>query len=256
MVDFINEVEEELRKDDYNKLLKRYGPLIAAVIAAIVLGTAFLEWREYDADRQARATSASYTEAGRLASAGEADKAVAQYIALAEAAPQGYAGLSLMRAAVTKQESGDRANAVTLYDRAAEKFDAPRHKQLAQLKAAYILAGDGAYQDVMSRAEPLAAEGAPYEFLARELMGFAAQKAGNDAIAREQFGYLVNIPGVPATVKQRAEQSLSLMGAAKTLTSQTGPQEGNDIQAPEPITPEDSAPDSQELDSQEGAPNE
>ena len=39
MVDFINEVEEELRKDDYNRLLKKYGPLIGAVLSLIVAGT-------------------------------------------------------------------------------------------------------------------------------------------------------------------------------------------------------------------------
>jgi len=34
VVDFINEVEEELRKDEYNRLLRRYGPYILAVIVA------------------------------------------------------------------------------------------------------------------------------------------------------------------------------------------------------------------------------
>ena len=47
MVDFINEVEEELRKDEYNRLLRRYGPYILAVIVAIVAGTGFLEYQKY-----------------------------------------------------------------------------------------------------------------------------------------------------------------------------------------------------------------
>lgn len=211
MVDFINEVEEELRKDDYNKLLKRYGPYIAAVIFAIVAGTAFMEWRQYSTDRAARATAASYNEAISAAQKGETDKAVAQLTELADVAPSGYAGLSLMQAAIAKQDVGDRAGAVQLYDRAAEAFEQTRHKQLAQLKAAYILAGDGAYTDVIARVSPLAAKDAPYEFLARELLGVAAAQTGDDTLARQQFGYLESIPGVPPTIKERAKQSLSLM---------------------------------------------
>ena len=69
----------------------------------------------------------------------------------------------------------------------------------------------------MSRVGPLIEKGAPYEFLARELMGFAALQAGNDKMAREHYGYLESIPGVPSTIKERAEQALSLMSTQTAL---------------------------------------
>ena len=225
MVDFINEVEEELRKDDYNALLKKYGPLIAGVIVLIIAGTGFLEWRKSADDRAARATSASFVRAMETASKGDNEAAVSQLLELSEVAPEGYAGLSLMQAAAIKLEQGQRAEAVRLFDEAAQVFSRPRHAQLAQLKAAYILAGNGAYDDVQSRLGPLIAKDAPYEFLARELLGFAAQQSGDEAGAREQFAYLDTIPGVPATIKERASQSLSLMRAAAAL------------KAPKPVTP-------------------
>jgi len=56
-----------------------------------------------------------------------------------------------------------------LLDQAATTFETQRHKQLAQIKAAYILANDGAYSDVINRIGPLMEKDAPYEFLAREL---------------------------------------------------------------------------------------
>ena len=59
---------------------------------------------------------------------------------------------------------------------------------------------------------PLAETEAPYEFLARELLGYAHAESGDQVSAREQFAYLTSIPGVPATVKQRAEQSMALIG--------------------------------------------
>ena len=217
MVDFINEVEEELRKDEYNRLLKRYGPLIVAIIVAIVAGAGFLEFRKYTKDKAARATSASYVTASNKASEGQADVALQEFLEIADKAPAGYSGLSLVRAATLKLEAGERNEAVKLLDKAATTFEAPRHIQLAQIKAAYILAGEGAYSDVLSRASSLSAKDAPYEFLARELTGFAALQSGDRATAREQYGYLESIPGVPATIKERAKQALSLMRTSEAI---------------------------------------
>ncbi len=219
MVDFINEVEEELRKDDYNALLKKYGPLIAGVIALIIAGTGFLEWRKSADDRAARATSASFTQALKTAEDGDKATAVAQFVELSTVAPEGYAGLSLMQAAALKLEAGERGEAVRFYDEAAQVFTRPRHAHLAKLKAAYILAGNGAYEDVRARLAPLIAKDAPYEFLARELSGFAAQQLGDDAAARSEYGYLETIPGVPPSIKERAKQSLSLMRVNAALTA-------------------------------------
>jgi len=229
VVDFINEVEEELRKDDYNRLLKKYGPIIGVILFLIVAGAAFLEWQEYAQDKSAQKVAAVYTAADTTLEAGDLNDATQQFVALGETGPEGYAGLSLMRAAAIRHEQGDLAGAVLYFDQAAAKFSNPRHKQLAQLKSAYLLADQGAYSDVVTRMTPLIEEDAPYEFLARELLGFAQQQAGNEAAAREQFAYLTAIPGVPQTVKQRAEQSMALMNAKSA------------INAPEPVlnTPTD-----------------
>ncbi|WP_371397086.1 tetratricopeptide repeat protein [Fretibacter rubidus] len=211
MVDFINEVEEELRKDEYNRLLKKFGPLIVAVIVAIIAATGYMEWQKSSADRMARAVSVAYVQAGEKANAGNTQGAIVDFIAISEKSPAGYAGLSLMRAAALELEAGNRDRAVSLFDQAASVFEKPRHKQLAQLKAGYILAGDGRYDDVRSRMAPLAAQDQPYEDLARELLGFAAMRSGDMGAAREQFSYLDSIPGVLDTVQARASQYLSLM---------------------------------------------
>jgi len=60
-------------------------------------------------------------------------------------------------------------------------------------------------------------------------VGFAGLKSGDEALAREQFAYLESIPGVPATIKERAKQNLSLMRTASAAAT---------IQAPEPAAPD------------------
>jgi hypothetical protein len=224
VVDFINEVEEELRKDDYNKLLKKYGPLIAAIIVIIIAGTAYLEWQKSRADRTARAASASYVSAADLARDGKTDQAIKSFLALSEKAPSGYSGLSLMRAAGIEMDQGNTAKAVELYDQASKVFKIPRHSDLAELKAAYILADEGAYSEVQARIDPLAAKDAPYEFLARELAGFVAYQTGDMNTARQEFTYLKAIPGVPSSIANRAEQFLTLVPVAKpseAITAET-----------------------------------
>jgi len=211
VVDFINEVEEELRKDEYNVLLRRYGPYLLGVVIAIVAATGFLEWRKGVKDRAARATSAAFVQANDLAAAGDTEMAARQFLAIADKAPEGYAGISVLRAAAIELDAGNTSKAVALFDRAASIFTSGRHKQLAQLKAAYILANEGQYADVSNRIETLAAKDAPYEFLARELKGFVAMKSGDLGIARQEYSYLSTVPGVPETIQQRADQSLSLM---------------------------------------------
>ena len=93
------------------------------------------------------------------------------------------------------------------------RFSLPRHSQLAEIKAAYILASEGQHSDVINRLGPLAQKDAPYEFLARELLGLSALASGDKNVAREQFSYLEFIPGVPPNIRDRAKQSLSLMKA-------------------------------------------
>jgi len=127
--------------------------------------------------KKAQAVSAVYTAADTKLDNGQEDDAVTAFVDLGKTGPDGYAGLALMRAAAILQDQGDIQGAVRYFDQAAEKFTIIRHKQLAQLKAAYLLADEGAYADVIARLGPLSETDAPYEFLSRELLGYAHDKS-------------------------------------------------------------------------------
>lgn len=214
MVDFISEVEEELRKDDYNKFLRKFGPLILGLLVAIVAAVGYVEWQKLQTDRTARAAALSYLEAAELAQDGQPDQARLAFLALADVAPDGYAGLSLMRAAIIAGDQGNAAEAIRLYDAAANRFELDRHSQLASLKAAYIVANNGSWSDVEQRVGRLAEQDAPYEYLARELMATALLNQNQTDRARAEFAYLDSVPGVPQTVARRAQQALVLINAA------------------------------------------
>ena len=222
MVDFISEVQEELRKDDYNRWLRRYGPYLVGLVVAVLAITAWLEWSEAREAASAREVSLAYTTASELA---ETDPAAAQaaFRELADRAPEGYAGLALMRAAALAVEAGEADTAVRDLDRAGATFALPRHAHLARLKAAYILAAEGRDAEAEARLASLAEKGAPYEFLARELGAYAALSQGDTARAREGFNYLATIPGVTPGVAARSEQTLSLLRAGETVEMPADP---------------------------------
>ena len=244
MVDFINEVEEELRKDQYNELLRKWGPYLAAGAIALVLGTAAFEYMGSKNDRVAKSSSISYFEAYDKFDAGDIDAAKNDFVAISDASRPGYAGLSLMQAAAIELDKGNTAEAVRLLDQSAEKFSHPRHAHLAKLKAAYILMDQGQYDDVSARIAPLTESGAPYEHLAQELAGFVALEQGDIRTARSKFALLARGVDVAPGVQNRADQMLAITPSLRSEPSETEPDtelpatDGEDIQAPEPASPD------------------
>lgn len=220
MVDFISEVQEELRKDDYNTWLRRYGPYVVGVVVAVLLVAGYLEWQKASVAAKAREVSVAYTTA---ADAEATDPAAAReaFLALADTAPEGYAGLALLRSANIAMEAGDVDGAVRDLDRASEVFELARHSHLARLKAAYLLAAEGRDAEADARLAGLAEAGAPYEFLARELGAYTALAQGDTARARESLSYLATIPGVTAGVAERSQQTLSLLKTGEAVEMPT-----------------------------------
>lgn len=215
MVDFINEVEEELRKDDYNKFLKQYGPYLLGLIIAVILIAAYFEFTKAKDDRTARSVSAAYVEASEMAADGNVDEAVRRFVGIADKSPAGYAGLSYMRAAALKLDQNEPQEAIRLFEQAAGSFEKPRHADLAQLKAAYVMTGQGRYDDARLRLVPLAEKDAPYEYLARELLALTLKETGDIDGAKQEYSYLENIPGVPPAIQQRAKQATTLIRVAE-----------------------------------------
>ncbi len=244
MVDFINEVEEELRKDKYNQLLRKFGPYIVGLIIVVVATTGYYEYNKYTTSQTAKAASAAYESAGDIEKSGDIQTAIAKFTDLAELAPDGYAGLSLVRAAGLKVQLGDMNAAVALFDEAAAKFEKPLHKDLAGLKAAYILLDLGRYGDVQARLGVLAVDGSPYQNLAKELLAQAAYRSGDIEAARTGFTYLSNAPGVASGIQSRAAQGLALINAQRALSPPPMPeQEVTPIPESEPESIQKSGPE-------------
>lgn len=216
---FIREVEEEIRSDRMKSIWERFGTLIiAAAFGIVVLVAANSAWTWYT-DGQATASGDRFRQALTSATEGNTDQALEQLRALQEDGYGQYPVLARMREATLLDNSGDRVAAVEAFDAIAADTSVPAVlRDVARLRAAYIMVDEGTYDDVANRAEPLAGDDNPMRHGAREALGLAAWKAQNYGDAKRLFDQIVADEAVPPTTAQRANVMLDIIRATGEVT--------------------------------------
>ncbi len=213
MADVFSEVEEEIRRERYQKLWKKYGKYAIAVAVAVVLGTAgSVGWKEYRiATRESE--SARFIAAVRLIESGEQAEGTAALAALTEDAGAGYRALAGLRRAAALRRIGNRAAALSAYDRLAADGGVDRHlRDLARLLGAQTLLDLGTADDqVATRLAPLLEDGNPWRHSARESRAALALREGDLDTAKREFTSLADDPGAPPGVRARAAELVAAL---------------------------------------------
>lgn len=212
---FIREVNEELRSEQMKSIWRRFGPILIGGAVALVLGTAGMVGYQHWTDSRASASGDKFLAALDLAAEGKNDEALAALDDLEKTGYGSYPVLARLRAAAVLAEKGDAAAAVAAFDKVAADNGVPSQlRDVARLRAAYLLVDSGSYEDVAGRVETLSADGHPMRGSAREALGLAAWKAGRFDDAFKLFEQLANDNLVPANIRQRANTMLDLMRGA------------------------------------------
>jgi len=212
---FFREVEEELRSDKLKSLWERFGILIIGAAVLIVVGTAgYLAWDRYSASR-ASASGDRFLEALNLANAGNYDAAMVELEALEADGFGQYPVLARMRSATVQASSGEPDAAVASFDAIAADRSVPDAlRDIARLRAAYILVDHGDYTEVAARAEQLTGPEHPLRHSAREAMGLAAYRDGRLADAQRLFNDILGEEFAPQGVAGRARLMIELIQAS------------------------------------------
>ena len=220
MVDIFDEVDEELRADRAEALLKRYGGVIIGAAVLIVAATgAWQGWRWWQArqeiaaaeaylavSRQADATTTATQAAERTALAGSFD-------ALASGAPSGYRTLARLRAAGLRAQAGDRAAAAAdALAIAADSATDPVLRDYATLLAIQYQIDDGDPAQLQARLAPLLAPDNPWRGLAREAQAVLTLRQGQTEQAKAQLADLAKDVTAPDGVRARANALLGRLG--------------------------------------------
>ena len=223
MTDAFEEVEETIRRERLATLLRRYGPLFAAIFALIVLG--ILGWEGYKSWRaqQNGALAVELAKGQELMSTGDVDAAMKAFADVSKRGTPGYKALAKMEEAGVLVAKGDFKSAIAAFDDAAKLTKDPLVRDSATLRAAYLVAETEPVAAVEARVKPMIDSAGPFAFLARELVALKAMEAGDAAKAREHLEFLTLALDAPEGVRQRAQSALALIGPKPVAPAPAAP---------------------------------
>jgi hypothetical protein len=218
VVDIFDEIEEELRAEKAQRLLKRYAGLILTVaILIIAVVGAWQGWRWYQARQDVRAateyiaTITALDAAGPNAAGRQATLSGFEHVA-AES-PEGYRILARLHAAALKADAGDIPGAAALWDQVAGDSAAdPLLRDLASLMWASHQIDQGDPARVAARLKPLAEPGNAWRPMAREQLALLDLRQGHTEEARTALRKLSQDVTAPAGVRGRSAALLARMG--------------------------------------------
>lgn len=213
MADLFQEVDEDVRRERYQELWKRYGNFVVAGAVLIVAATAAtVGWREYK-DRQNQAQAQRFLAAMELSQRGDEAAARSGFAELAGDAGAGYATLARLQEAALLAKTGDVDGAVKLYEQIASDG---RVDQVFREFATILIV-----QDTIATAEPsklgqllapLLNDKSPWRHSAMELSALLAQRTGDGAKAKEYYTKLADDLTAPQGMRARATEMLAIIG--------------------------------------------
>lgn len=213
MSDVFNEVDDEVRQEQWQKLFRAYGAyVIGAVASFVVVFAGSIIWDDYRTG-QRQIESQRYVAAGQTLSDGDPSLAAQQFGSLADDAGDGYGALARLREADALAKAGDVTGAVATLDRLADDGGADAaFRDLARLFTVYQLMDSASREELDSRLAPLLSEQSPWRASARELSGLIALRAGETFAARDLFTAIVEDSASPSSARSRAAGMLAIIG--------------------------------------------
>lgn len=204
---FIDEVNEEVRRDRLYQLLRRYGWIIVVAVLLVVGGAAWNEYRK----AQARAEAEALGDA-MLAAIAQGDESATALGALDAENPAAQAVLTLLTAA-QQVESGQMAEAVESLDSVAVLADIPEvYRQIARFKSLTLHANTTSEAERRQAFEAMAQPGQPFRVLAIEQLALIDIQTGDTASAIDRYQAILSDVETTEDLQQRARQVIVALG--------------------------------------------
>lgn len=205
---FINEVSEEVRRDQLFGYIRKYGWIALTAVALIVGGAAYNEYSKAQTEAAAEAAGDA------ILSALEENDPEARAAALAKIETAGAsAAVAELLTAAAQQETGQLTQAAGTLATLANNMDVPEiYRDLAAFKAALLPSDDAAARK--AALEALAQPGAAFALLAQEQLALMQVDAGDTDGAIATLKAIADDAGSTRGLRQRVQTLIVALGGA------------------------------------------
>ena len=203
--DIVREVDEELRREQVEKLWNQYRNYILAAAAAIILmvaGYKVWQWRQA---QEAATAGAKFESAISLLRDGKKDDAAKALQVIADAGAGAYPALAGLRLAALDADAGRGEAALTRYEAIANSGADANIRGFARIQSAQLRLDTADFTEMQNRLNDLAKPDGVWRQSARQLLGLAAYKAGKLTEAVDQFSLILNDKDSRGGIGQMAE---------------------------------------------------
>tara|TARA_R110000787_G_scaffold45696_6_gene111414 strand:+ start:2003 stop:2704 length:702 start_codon:yes stop_codon:yes gene_type:complete len=215
---FIEEVNDEVRRDRLYGYLRRYGWIAILAVILIVGGAAWSEYRKAQDRAQAEALGDAMLAA--LAADESADRVTA-LATIEPGAPSSAAVLGLMTAA-EQAETGDNAAAVETLNALSLDGDVPEiYRQIARFKSLTLQGDTTPVADRRQAFEAMSQPGNPMRLLAGEQLALIDISEGDAEAAIARYNAIISDAESTSDLQQRARQVIVALGGEPELDNDT-----------------------------------
>ena len=208
------EVEDDLRRERYERLWKQYGPFVIGTIVVVLVS--MIGWQQWQAwqDRQRAKEAEMFLAAVDLLEDDQEAAAANAFAQLAEKSGAGYRVVARLHEAQAHLEHGNPDQALAAFDAVAADSSAnARLRGLAALKGALLLADSASPEELKKRLTPALRANSPWRYAAQELVAYAYYRSGQADEARNAYQGLVNEFNAPAHIRDRARSMVGLIAS-------------------------------------------
>jgi hypothetical protein len=209
--ELFDEVDEEVRREQFKKLWDKYSLYFIALMVLIVAAVGGWRGYQYLEAKKAAEAGAIFEKAVELSEQGKHAEAETAFADLAAKAPSGYRTLARLRAAAEASARDPKAAAKMYDDIAADSSVGSEWRDLAKIRAAGLLVDSASYADMQQRLEASATPKSTFRHSAREMLALSAWRNNDMTAARKWVDAIAEDGETPPGLRSRAEALQALL---------------------------------------------
>ncbi|OPY96265.1 hypothetical protein A5906_03085 [Bradyrhizobium sacchari] len=211
MSELFDEVDEEVRREQFKKLWDKYSIYFIALMVLIVAAVGGWRAYQYLEAKKAAEAGAAFEQAVTLSEQGKHAEAETAFTELAAKAPSGYRTLARLRAAAEAASRDPKAAAKMYDDLAADRGVGGEWQDLARIRAAGLLVDSASYADMQQRLEASATPKSTFRHTAREMLALSAWRNNDMTATRKWLDAIAEDGETPPGLRSRAEALAALL---------------------------------------------